>query len=134
MRASIPEGASLLVKRYLPARAMLEARLSLGGVEKMSYAEAALMIGRNLGSKSGYRTQHPNNEVYFNANVFTKDGRKIWWGDLDLTLDTAFLQSLADDCNEPVYVLAERDGRFLNEITPPLDRAVRKICPVSPTP
>lgn len=80
------------------------------------------MISR---SKSGYRTRHPYNEVVFNANICTKDGTKVLYGDLDQTLDGELLQSCADDAQMDLYVLHEMDARFENEANPKLERAVK---------
>jgi hypothetical protein len=66
------------------------------------------------GSKSGYRNRFPDHEVYFNANIFTENG-KIWHGDLDLTLDSEKLQNLANDLKTTLFILSEMDGRFENE-------------------
>lgn len=77
------------------------------------YAED-LSLGRCLGSKSGYRWAHPDNECVFNANVFCEDAGKIWWGDLDLTLDKPKLEAVARKLRVRLYVLAELDGRFEN--------------------
>jgi hypothetical protein len=75
-----------------------------------------LMMGRMIsGSKSTYRQMHPDNEVYFNANVVIASEGKVWYGDLDLTLDTPKLQEVADVLKEPLYVLYEMDARFENE-------------------
>ena len=74
-----------------------------------------LNFGRMLsGSKSGYMNTNPNNEVYFNANIFTRKG-KLWWGDLDITIDRDKLQTIADAMETKLYVLREMDGRFDNE-------------------
>jgi len=72
-------------------------------------------LGRMIsGSKSGYVNKHPKNQVIFNANVFNAEG-KIWYGDLDLTLDNDKLQDVANELNFDLYVLREYDGRFENE-------------------
>jgi hypothetical protein len=80
------------------------------------------------GSKSGYRNRFPDNRPVFNANVCVESG-KIWYGDLDLTLDGEKLQQLADELDEKVYVLYEMDARFENEESPLLDRAIEKYDP-----
>jgi len=69
------------------------------------------------GSKSGYHKNYPNHLVIFNANVCT-DKNKIWYGDLDLTLDKDKLSSLAVALDQDMYVLYEMDGRFENENSP----------------
>jgi hypothetical protein len=74
-----------------------------------------LNFGRMLsGSKSRYKEANPHNEVYFNANVFTSEG-KLWWGDLDITIDAEKLQNIAEAMETKLYVLREMDGRFENE-------------------
>lgn len=78
------------------------------------FADRGLGLGRLLGSsKSGYCRTHPNHQVYFNANIFTKNG-KIWYGDLDLNIDGDKLDEIARLIG-PLYVLREMDGRFENE-------------------
>lgn len=79
----------------------------------LKVAEELLGIaGRMIsGSKSGYHRANPDNLPIFNANVCTDDG-KIWFGDLDLTLDEQKLVELARTLRVKVYVLPERAGRF----------------------
>lgn len=80
--------------------------------------------GRMVGaSKTRYRERHPDHAVIFNANVCTGQG-KVWFGDLDLTLDEPLLFELAKWLGDLVFVLWERDGRFENAQKPRLDRAV----------
>jgi len=67
------------------------------------------------GSKSGYRERNPNNEVYFNANIFTLEEGKVWYGDLDLTKDLSILETIAKSIRKDLYILREMDGRFENE-------------------
>lgn len=82
------------------------------------------MCGRMIdASKSDYCRRHPTNVVVFNSNVCTKDG-KIWYGDIDVTLDEDKLKTLAEAIGEKVYVLYEMDGRFDNEGSPELEKAV----------
>lgn len=76
------------------------------------------------GSKSGYRSRHPNHFVVFNANLCTYSQGKIWYGDLDLHLDKEKLMLLSEILKEDLYVLYEMDGRFENEDTPQLSKAV----------
>jgi len=74
-----------------------------------------MIYGRMISSsKSLYRQENPGNEVYFNANLFTKRGKQ-WYGDLDITKDSEKLQAVADFCGEELLVLREMDGRFENE-------------------
>jgi hypothetical protein len=83
----------------------------------------ARMVGY---SKSIYRRENPENEVIFNANIFTSEG-KIWHGDLDLTLDSGKLQLIANEVGESIFVLREGDGRFQKEILSFTDIAGKAI-------
>jgi hypothetical protein len=72
-------------------------------------------------SKSGYRRDHPENIVIFNANIIQKiDGRyeKIWFGDLDITLDYEKLIQISELLDTEIFVLHEMDCRFDNEDKP----------------
>jgi hypothetical protein len=83
------------------------------------------MNGRMIsGSKSGYSKHYPKNLAVFNANVCTKNEGKIWYGDIDLTLDHEQLSELAKSLENDVYVLYEMDARFENEASPKLENAV----------
>lgn len=83
------------------------------------------MNGRMIsGSKSGYLNHYPKNLAVFNANICTKNEGKIWYGDIDLTLDRDKLSELAKSLENEVYVLYEMDARFENEASPKLENAV----------
>jgi hypothetical protein len=73
------------------------------------------MVG---GSKSIYRYDNPKNLVVFNSNVCTREDGKIWYGDIDVTLDIDKLKQLAQDLKKSVYVLYEMAGRFENSEKP----------------
>jgi len=75
-------------------------------------------------SKSTYNREYPTHVVVFNANVCTEEDGKIWYGDVDVTLDEFRLKRLAKVLKKKIYVLKEMDGRFENESKPKLDRAV----------
>jgi hypothetical protein len=92
----------------------------------MATAQAVLgYAGRMMsGSKSGYSKTNPANVPVFNGNVVTEKLGKVWYGDLDLTLDGEKLQALAVALGEKVYVLREMAARFENENKPQLDRSV----------
>ena len=83
------------------------------------------------GSKSDYSRRHPDNKVYFNANVCTKSKGKIWYGDLDLTLDGEKLIEFAQNIGEELFILREMDGRFENEGNPKLDKAIARVTATS---
>jgi len=82
----------------------------------------ARMIG---GSKMGYRTEHPDDLIVFNANVLIPDYGKVWYGDLNLTEDYVILKSIAESLDTTLYVLWEMDGRF-GEEKKPIDELIKK--------
>ena len=87
------------------------------------------MSGRMISfSKSGYIQRHPKHIVIFNSNICTEGG-KIWQGDIDVTLAKDALLDLAREIDRKVYVLYEMDGRFENEDSPKLNRAVATFFP-----
>lgn len=93
--------------------------------------EAAIEVlgwpGRMISqSKSSFRERHPDHAAVFNANVCVEAG-KIWFGDLDLTIDEPVLVELASQLSERIFVLRELDGRFKNELQPLLDQAIYSI-------
>lgn len=103
-------------------------------------------LGRMISSsKYSYTQLYPNNQPVFNANVCVetthvfkvgkklfrigKRVEKVWFGDLDITLDAPKLQEFADKSGLTVYVLHERDARFDTENDPRLDNAVVMYVP-----
>ena len=98
--------------------------------QNYSIAEKHLgMTGRMISfSKSGYSQKNPGNLVVFNSNVCVEEG-KIWYGDIDITVSYDSLSGLAKETGKTVYVLREMDGRFENEKSPLLRRAVIKFFP-----
>jgi diphthamide synthase (EF-2-diphthine--ammonia ligase) len=75
-------------------------------------------------SKSRYRENYPDHTVVFNGNLCTKEIGKIWFGDIDVTLEKDKIDQLAKTIGMKVYVLYESDARFENERKPLFDRAV----------
>jgi hypothetical protein len=86
----------------------------------------SLRMGRMIsGSKRG-----PEGHVcVFNANLCTRSGGKVWFGDIDITADAEQLKALAAEKGEDVYVLREHDARFQNEAKPLLGNAVAIVTP-----
>lgn len=83
---------------------------------KQSLKDNGFIMGRMISySKSGYREKNPNSVCYFNANIFTLNNGKVWYGDLDLTKDAEALKKVASETNQTLFVLREMDGRFENE-------------------
>ena len=81
-----------------------------------------LWQGRML---SGSKTAPEGHICVWNANIVTEDLQKVWYGDLDLTTDAADLQWYADDLGKTIYVMKERDARFLRPgEVPDLSKAV----------
>jgi hypothetical protein len=84
-------------------------------MEEIFYKEGlpkARLIGH---SKSQYREDHPDNDVMFNANIFVLGDGKVWYGDLDLTLDDNALKRVASELGKDLFILSEYAGRFENE-------------------
>ena len=80
--------------------------------------------GRLVGASKGrYRYNNPTNLVVFNANLCTEK-EKLWFGDIDLTLESDIIKNIAKELGQKVYVLYESDARFENEEHPKLDQAV----------
>jgi hypothetical protein len=73
----------------------------------------ARMIG---GSKTRYSQLHPEDFVVFNANIIMPGYGKVWYGDLNLTLDWIVLKSIAKSLNTTLYILWEMDARFGEEM------------------
>lgn len=91
--------------------------------------------GRCFGSKSGYWMSNKDHITVFNANVlreirgerwkfWVRRYEKIWYGDLDITLDEEKLKELARELKCRLVVLRENDARFDTEEKPRLERAV----------
>lgn len=84
----------------------------MDNIEK-TFTKKNLRFGRLIsGSKSGYLSKHPQNNVMFNANIFTPEMGKIWYGDLDLTLDCKILQEICEEINSEMIIVYEMYGRF----------------------
>ena len=95
------------------------------------FNENDLPIGRMISwSKSGYIESNPGNLVCFNANIFTLDEGKIWYGDIDITKEKEKLEQVSAQLGKPLYILREMDGRFENEELPQqqiIERAIAII-------
>ena len=61
--------------------------------------------------KDEYSLSHPGHTVCFNACVFDRRGREIWFGDLDLTLEGNKLRQLAAAVG-PVWITPEHPYRW----------------------
>lgn len=98
---------------------------------KEIFKENGLSHGRMISAtKSMYKKAHPNNEVYFNANIFVLGEGRVWYGDLDLDKDISKLESTAKSIEKDLYILKEKDGRLGKDRLSDdriLELAVRKI-------
>lgn len=83
------------------------------------FATNGLMMGRMIAmSKSNYCKEHQGEFVIFNANILTKTHGKVWYGDINVTLDFDNLKNIADQLGEDLYILMEGDARFGYENQP----------------
>ena len=74
--------------------------------------ELGLPLSRLIAeSKTGYMRRHPQHAVIFNATIADSSGRRLWWGDVDLTIDEAILVQLAERVGLDLYVYYEGDSR-----------------------
>lgn len=90
-------------------------------------------------SKSWYGEHHPQHVTVFNSNLIAVEDKKkakannrqpvtkLWYGDLDLTVDEPKLVELSAKLQLDLYVLREMDGRFENEEEPKIDRYVLRV-------
>ena len=86
------------------------------------------MSGRMISSSKGrYRHDNPQNIVYFNANVCTQKDGKMWYGDIDLTVESEKIIEAAKELNLKLLILSESDARFDNEEKPLLDEAMATV-------
>lgn len=86
------------------------------------------MPGRMIsGSKSGYTSVYVDHIPVFNANLVIESAgefKKIWHGDLDLTIDSTKLLKLSEKLGVQLYVLHEMDARFETEEKPRIEKYV----------
>lgn len=83
------------------------------------FEEHGFYVSRMIsGSKSLYRQRYPKNDVVFNANIFIPTKGKVWYGDLDITLDSKGLQDVCNEIGEEMIVVSEMLGRFGAEERP----------------
>lgn len=82
------------------------------------------MSGRMM---SGSKIAAEGHVCVWNANIFTRELGKVWFGDLDLTSDVQRLMSFAADLGQTLHILRERDGRFDHENDPVWDAAVATV-------
>lgn len=95
------------------------------------FSDYGMGSGRILNeNKSLYKKKHPEDHILFNANIFTLEDGKIWYGDINLTQEYDILQLIAEKLNKDIYILNELDGRFENEFLPSIKIIERAICKI----
>jgi len=106
-------------KDYIPPYEQAQSEFESDPGCYVLFATNGLMMGRMIGaSKSTYCQEHQGELVIFNANVLTRTHGKIWYGDLNVTLDFDNLKNVADQLGEDLYILMEGDARFGYENKP----------------
>jgi hypothetical protein len=96
------------------------------------FRDENLVTGRLLSySKSSYREKNPDNEVYFNANIFVLGEGKVWYGDIDVTKDREKLERIAKTSGNDLFILRELDGRFENEDLKDSEIITRSVCKIT---
>jgi hypothetical protein len=78
------------------------------------FSACGLSFGQCFGSKSGYRRSHPACVYVPNANVFSIQHGKLWWGDLDIAKNGRALEKVAHRLRCRLFVVREHDGRWGN--------------------
>lgn len=71
-----------------------------------------LYCGRMI---SAFKRAPEDHICVWNANVITATRGKVWYGDLDLTVNDKKLKAIAAELGETLYVLQEMDCRFGTE-------------------
>jgi hypothetical protein len=67
-------------------------------------------------SKSAYSRAFPNHFTLFNASIMDIDGRMLWWGDIDATIDEEKLAALARRLETRLFVFFEGDARLVPQL------------------
>ena len=95
------------------------------------FRDNELPFGRMISSsKSQYRQTHPNHKIVFNARVYLENDytnhRKliadffegmtleVWYGDLDLTVDSDKLKGVSKDLG--TLIITTENGEFVDKI------------------
>jgi len=100
-------------KKHEPRFEKIESEFKPDPEYYVIFATNGLELGRMIASsKSEYCKEHQGELVIFNANILTKKRKKIWYGDLNITLDFDNLKNIADQLKEDLYILMEGDARF----------------------
>ena len=77
------------------------------------------------GSKSMYHHAFPRDLAVFNANLIV-DGKKVWYGDINITKDVEKLKEIALKIGKPVFILSEMAARFDTENSPKVEEFIFK--------
>jgi hypothetical protein len=79
-------------------------RISKDAVDILGLPDRMLYRSKSLGKPT----------TIFNANIYNAEAVKIWYGDLEIERDKDALTELSNR-KGPLYILWERDGRFLEQ-------------------
>jgi hypothetical protein len=113
----------MIPKSWIPDETRL-AKVEVQEALKVAQSKMGYNGRMMSGSKSGYQKAHKANVVVFNGNLCTKEFGKIWYGDMDLTLDLDKIKELSTELKVEIFVLREMDARFDNENTPDFSKFV----------
>lgn len=113
----------MIPKSWIPDETRL-AKVEVQEALKVAQSKMGYNGRMMSGSKSGYQNAHKANVAVFNGNLCTKEFGKIWYGDLDLTLDLDKIKELSTELKVEIFVLREMDARFDNENTPDFSKFV----------
>ena len=64
---------------------------------------------------SGGKTAPKGHVAVFNSNIVIEKHGKIWYGDINITLERDKLQAVANELCRDLYILREHDARFDKE-------------------
>jgi len=76
------------------------------------FKKHGLYLGRYISSSKAALKGHV---AVFNGNIVTEKAGKIWYGDLDITLEFDQLKEIADEIGQDLYILEEYNARFNKE-------------------
>ena len=94
------------------------------------FEKHGLRFARCLGSKSGYREQHPDHLVVFNTRIYLKSyyekekdttirdffegqSEEVWYGDVNFNLDIYKLYKIQHEIEEPIVVCSEMGNKVV---------------------
>lgn len=79
-------------------------------------------MGRML---SGSKQAPKGQRVFWNGNIYDSSGRKLWYGDINLTTEMKTLERIVEVLEEPIYVTAEQPFRWDVQTAESLEKHVK---------